>query len=243
MLDHHLRAYKDELLRPLTGCMGHIAPNTITVVAALVGLAAAGAAAISLYWLALGLWLASRVLDGLDGLVARRCSRQSDFGGYLDIVLDFVVYAALPIGLYFGAPTGGVAVSLVTLLGSFYVNAASWMYLSAILEKRQAGAGARNELTSVTMPDGLIGGTETILFYSAFLIWPGQLPWLFGAMAVLVMVGIGWRLWWAHGYLSNGQRPGAEASPLRARKPQGVPGVKLPYVRASSGMPRTTPPN
>ncbi len=71
MLDHHLRAYKDELLRPVAGCMGNISPNTITVVAAAVGLAAAGAAAIPLYWPALGLWLVNRVLDGLDGMVAR----------------------------------------------------------------------------------------------------------------------------------------------------------------------------
>lgn len=205
MLDHYLRAYKDALLRPLTNCTGNVSPNTITVLAAVVGLVAAGAAATSLYRPALGLWLANRVLDGLDGLVARRCNRQSDFGGYLDIVLDFVVYALVPIGIYWGMPTHAAAVSLIFLLGSFYVNSASWMYLAALLEKRQAGAAVCGELTSVTMPVGLIGGTETILFYCACLLWPAQLPWLFSLMAGLVIVGVGWRLRWA--YVNLGDRP------------------------------------
>jgi phosphatidylglycerophosphate synthase len=164
VLDHTLRVYKDDLLRPIAGQMGRISPNAITLLALVVGLAAAGAAALQWYWVALGLWLLNRVFDGLDGMVARAHARQSDFGGYLDIVLDFVVYAAVPIGLYLGNQSGANALALILLLSSFYVNAASWIYLSAILEKRAAGAGARGELTTVTMPNGLVGGAETILF-------------------------------------------------------------------------------
>ena len=203
MLDHTLRVYKDDLLRPLVSHLGHISPNAITVLALVVGLAAASAAALQWYWVALGLWLLNRVLDGLDGMVARTHARQSDFGGYLDIVLDFVVYAAVPIGLYLGNPSGTNALALILLLSSFYVNAASWMYLSAILEKRAVGAGVRGELTTVTMPNGLVGGAETILFYSVFLVWPGGLPWLFGVMTTMVLVGVGQRLWWARRNLTT----------------------------------------
>lgn len=197
MLDHRLRVLKDAVLRPLAASLEEVSPNLITVIAALVGVAAAGAAAMAVYGLALGLWLANRVLDGLDGMVARRSDRQTDYGGYLDIVLDFVVYGAVPIGLYFGAPSHANGVGVILLLGSFYVNAASWLYLAAILEKRQVGAETRGELTAVTMPSGLIGGTETILFYAAFIIWPGQLPWLFGAMAALVVLTTVQRVVWA----------------------------------------------
>ena len=137
-------------------------------------------------------------------MVARAHARQSDFGGYLDIVLDFVVYAAVPIGLYLGSPGGVAAAALIVLLSSFYVNAASWIYLSAILEKRAVGAAARGELTTVTMPRGLVGGAETILFYTAFLLWPGLLPWLFTAMAAMVAVGVLLRLRWARRNLGNG---------------------------------------
>jgi phosphatidylglycerophosphate synthase len=204
MLDHTLRSYKDDLLRPLACRLGRVSPNSITVLAMVVGLAAAGAAAQQWYGLALALWLANRVLDGLDGMVARAHARQSDFGGYLDIVLDFVVYAAVPIGLYFGNPGGVAAAALILLLSSFYVNAASWIYLSAILEKRAVGAAASGELTTVTMPRGLVGGAETIIFYTAFLLWPGLLPWLFTAMAAMVAVGVLLRLGWARRNLVNG---------------------------------------
>ena len=185
MLDHTLRGYKDRLLRPLVVPLDRVSPNVVTLLAMVVGLAAAVMAARQMVALGLVLWLASRILDGLDGLLARVHEQQTDFGGYLDIVADFVVYAALPIGLFLGRATTELGVSLAFLLGSFYVNAASWMYLSAILEKRSAGASARGELTTVTMPAGLVGGTETILFYAVFLIWPGALPWLFLAMAGL----------------------------------------------------------
>lgn len=201
MLDHALRVYKDDLLRPVAGQLGRISPNAITVLAMAVGLGAAGAAALQWYWVALSLWILNRVLDGLDGMVARAHGRQSDFGGYLDIVLDFVVYAAVPVGLYLGAPSGANALGLILLLSSFYINAASWIYLSAILEKRASGATARGELTTVTMPNGLVGGAETILFYTVFLLWPGGLPWLFAAMTGMVLVGVAQRLYWARRYL------------------------------------------
>jgi phosphatidylglycerophosphate synthase len=202
MLDDRLRNSKDRLLGPLVGVMGRFSPNTITVAALVVGLAAAGLASQQLYLGAFALWLANRFLDGMDGLVARLNNRQTDFGGYLDIVADFAVYAALPIGLYLGAGASpALGLSLALLLASFYVNGASWMYLSAILEKRNLGASARGELTTVTMPAGLVGGTETVLFYSLFLLWPGALRWLFLLMAALVLAGVVQRLLWARSNL------------------------------------------
>ena len=88
MLDHTLRGYKDDLLRPVAGHLGRISPNAITILAMVVGLAAAGAAGLQWYGAAFVLWLLNRVLDGLDGMVARVHARQSDFGGYLDSYLQ-----------------------------------------------------------------------------------------------------------------------------------------------------------
>lgn len=66
-----------------------------------------------------------------------------------------------------------------------------------------SGASVRGELTSVTMPNGLVGGAETILFYSISLVWPAGLHWLFGAMTTLVLIGFGQRLGWARRNLTN----------------------------------------
>ena len=167
------------------------------------GLAASALAAAAWYRSALGLWLLNRFLDGLDGLVAREHGRATDLGGYFDIMADFAVYTTLPIGLYLGHQGLEAAFGTIVMLGSFYLNAASWMYLSALLEKRKAGAGARGEVTSVVMPAGFIGGFETILFYTAFLIWPDQIVPLFLLMTCLVLVGVGQRLLWAQRNLSQ----------------------------------------
>ena len=61
-----------------------------------VGMAGAVAIANQAFGLGLFLLLASRLLDGLDGAVAR-LTRPTDAGGFLDIALDFLFYAAVPL--------------------------------------------------------------------------------------------------------------------------------------------------
>ena len=123
--------------------------------------------------------------------------KQSDFGGYLDILLDVVIYAALPIALIVTTPSTAGYLSLTFLLAAYYLNSTSWLYLAAVLEKRQSGAAAQREQTSVTMPSGLIEGAETVVFYCLFLLWPTQSVLLFSVFAVLVLVTVGQRLVWA----------------------------------------------
>jgi phosphatidylglycerophosphate synthase len=198
MFDDLLRRLKDRLLAPVAARVGHaVHPNAVSVLALLCGLAVALLAARRQYGAALALWGANRLLDGLDGTLARVTGRQSDFGGYLDILLDFVVYAAVPLGLVHGAAALDVARAAAWLLAAFFVNAASWMYLSAVLERRAAGAAARGELTTVTMPPGLVAGTETVILYALFLAFPARLVPLFTLMAALVGVNVVQRLVWA----------------------------------------------
>lgn len=198
MIDKILRVHKEAVLTPLVrGPFQHMHPTHVTLLAALCGIAAAGAAWQSAWALALGLWVLNRVLDGLDGTLARVNGTHSDLGGYLDIMLDHVVYVALPLGLALAADSAAAFLALALLLASFYINAASWMYLSALLEKRHAGASAQAEVTAISMPGGLIEGAETILFYTLFLLFPGALIPLFGLMAVLVLFTAGQRVVWA----------------------------------------------
>jgi phosphatidylglycerophosphate synthase len=208
MVDKMLREPKELLLTPLVrGPILHIHPIAVTLLAAAVGLAAAVTAWQGAYLAALALWGLNRVLDGLDGTLARVAGRQSDLGAYLDIVLDHVVAAALAIGLALAAGTPDALLAAAALLASFYVNGATWMYLAALLEKRRAGAAARSELTSVTMPSGLIEGAETIVFYTLFLLLPGALVPLFWLMAALVFATAGQRIAWAARRLSSLRGP------------------------------------
>src|SRR5688500_18580701 len=99
MFDAWLRALKDRLFAGFARRVGAVVhPGVVTVLACAVGLLAAWAAADRRYPVALLLWILNRLLDGLDGSIARERGRASDVGGYLDILLDHVVYAAVPIG-------------------------------------------------------------------------------------------------------------------------------------------------
>jgi phosphatidylglycerophosphate synthase len=198
VLDDLLRHLKDRLLTPVAALVGRrVHPNAVSVAALLVGLAVGVLAARRQYGAALACWAANRALDGLDGTLARVTGRQSDFGGYLDILLDFVVYAAVPLGLVYGAGTLAAARAGLWLVAAFFVNAASWMYLAAVLERRAQGASARGELTTVTMPPALVAGTETVVLYALFLAFPRRLTTLFAIMTALVGVNVVQRLVWA----------------------------------------------
>ena len=198
MFDVFLRALKDRLLAPVARALGPaLHPNVVSVLAFLLGVAAAGMAWRGAFGAALALWLANRTLDGLDGTLARVHGTGSDLGGYLDILLDFAVYALLPLALVAGTPSRAVALAGVFLEGTFFVNAASWMYLSAILERRAQGAASRGERTTVTMPPGLVAGAETVVLYSLFLLFPERLAALFTLMGALVLVNVVQRFAWA----------------------------------------------
>lgn len=195
MLDNALRQFKDRLFAPLARPLPGVHPSLITLIA--LGVGGLGMILLTQQAYAGGLlcWLFNRILDGLDGSVARLHRRQSDLGGYIDILADFVVYAGFPVALVVGTPSPNGYLSLAFLLASFYINSASWMYLAAILEKRPYQA--RTELTTITMPAGLIGGAETVIFYCLFILWPGYLVPLYLLMGGLVLVTVGQRLVWA----------------------------------------------
>ncbi len=196
MVDKYLRRVKEAGLEPLVKRLD-VAPLTVTLLSFGLGLASAG---VTLFgWLTAGLvlWVLSWILDGIDGHLARYWQRQSDLGGYLDILSDLTVYALIPIALWWRFAGDVSAVSLALLLASFYVNAGSWMYLAALLEKSARRANRPRETTSVTMPDGLIEGTETFAFFCLFFLFPQGLTWLFGLMTLLVTISALQRVVWA----------------------------------------------
>lgn len=207
MFDSSLRQFKDRLGAPLAQRLSGISPLAITLLALAAGLLAAWFAYRQFYFAAFGLWILNRALDGLDGLLARLHNKQSDFGGYVDILTDFMVYAALPIGLVAGSASNERTLALAFMLASFYVNTASWMYLAAILEKRAArntdpSIHSGQAQTTIVMPAGLIGGFETILAYGIFLLFPAHLTALFSIFGILVFITIFQRLIWAKKHIT-----------------------------------------
>jgi phosphatidylglycerophosphate synthase len=198
VLDLRLRRHKEALIGPAARRLAPwVAPVWLTLAAFAVTAFAAGAAWAALSAVAASAWLFARLLDGLDGAVARARGSASDLGGYLDMVLDTAGYSLVPLGVAASVDTRAGWVLVAVLLGSFYVNAISWAYLAAVLEKRSAGSAARGELTSITMPPGVVEGAETIALYTALLAVPRYAVWIFAAMAAGVLAGVVQRLIWA----------------------------------------------
>lgn len=202
MFDDVLRRLKDRWFAPLARALGTgVTPMSVTLVAFVAGVATAWAVVEGRNTLALALWVVNRALDGLDGTLARVQETQSDLGGYVDIVLDFVVYAIIPLAMIVVGGETRLAQAGAFLLATFFVNAASWMYLAAILERRDRGAKASGELTTITMPPGIVAGTETVLLYAAFILWPAWRAEGFVVMGALVLGNVAQRLWWGRRHL------------------------------------------
>ena len=197
MQDAYLRRQKDRLLTPMAGpVFSSIHPNTVSVIAMIIGLGSVAAIMLQLYWMGLFLWAFNRIMDGFDGVIARVHQKQSDFGGFLDLFLDFVIYLAVPVAFIWAMPTTANLWAGIALLGSYVMNSISWTTLAALLEKRQRQT--INRLTSMEMPTGLIEGAETIIFYTLFYLLPGQIAPLFAVMAILVFYTASQRVWWAY---------------------------------------------
>jgi phosphatidylglycerophosphate synthase len=147
--------------------------DQITVVGLVIGLLAAGTAAMGLFTLALvGLFL-NRLADGLDGAVAR-LTEPTDRGAYLDIALDFVFYAAFPLGFALADPDAN-ALPAAVLLASFVLSGTSFLAFSIIADRR--GLTAQDYPTKgIYYLGGLTEGAETIAFFAAFCLFPAAFP-------------------------------------------------------------------
>ncbi|WP_428681537.1 CDP-alcohol phosphatidyltransferase family protein [Reyranella sp.] len=159
-----------------------IPANAITLTGLAVGLVAVPLLAFGQYGIALLVILFNRLLDGLDGAVARR-SRPSAFGGYLDIVCDMIFYAAVPLGFAIAQPDHAVWAAL--LLASFVGTCASFLGRAILAAGRGERDPGKRGRKSFFHASGLIEGTETILAFVLFCLLPQLFPWFAGALATL----------------------------------------------------------
>lgn len=163
-----------------------ISPLTLTAVGWLVGVGACVAAGLGWWIAALVLWLGNRLLDGLDGPLARAVGRATELGGFLDIVADFSVYAGFVLGVAVAVPDARLAGAV--LLVTYYVSGTTFLALSSLLERRRA---QRRDARSLNFVGGLAEGTETVIAYVLFCLLPQHaevIAWTFaGAVAITAL--------------------------------------------------------
>jgi len=159
-----------------------VTANSVTLVGLVLGLLAAALIAIGWTLIALIPLLASRIADGLDGAVAR-ATHKTDFGGYLDIACDFLFYGAVPFAFVVMDPAAN-AVAGAFLLASFYFNGTSFLGYAILAEKRGMETQAQG-VKSLYFSNGLLEGTETIVFFVLLCLFPASfamLAWVFGTL-------------------------------------------------------------
>ena len=205
MFDITLRPLKDDLFTPLSRHIPQsITPQHITAAGLLNGLIACAFACTGYRVLSLLFWAINRSLDCLDGAVARQRNQQSDLGGFLDLLGDFIVYALIPIAVASGAGWTGYHGSfadyqVVALLeASFYLNNFVLFYIAALVEKSNAQGLQRQkeEVTSLAMRPALVEGFESGVFFTLMLAVPQYLAPLCWVMFIGVAFGTCQRVNW-----------------------------------------------
>lgn len=171
MLDGLIRAHIDPPMNALGQRVAsmRVTADQVTVIGLIAGVGAGAAIAAGWFYLALFFIALSRFADGLDGAIAR-ATRKTDLGGYLDIVFDFVFYAAVPLGFVIYDPTANGLAGAV-LLAAFYVNGATFLAFAALAARRGLSTQARGP-KSIYYTTGLAEGSETILVFVALCLWP-----------------------------------------------------------------------
>ncbi|MEN9781400.1 MAG: hypothetical protein RL014_2548 [Pseudomonadota bacterium] len=194
------RALSRLIARPLQS-LAHVlhrsgvGANAVTVAGFALGVAAAVAIALQAFGAAIALLLASRLCDGLDGAIAR-ITAPTDAGGFLDIALDFLFYASIPLAFAFADPARN-ALAAAGLLAAFIGTGSSFLAFATIAAKRQ--------MSSTDYPDksfyflgGLTEASETLAFFIAMCLWPQHfalLAWVFAGLCVLTTAT---RIWWGY---------------------------------------------
>ena len=191
-----------DLLRPLLAALARplvqagVGANSVTGLGFVLGLAAAfviaAQAGQQTPWSGLALLLLSRLCDGLDGTVAR-LGTPTDRGAFLDITLDFVFYASIPLAFAVAAPAAN-ALAAAVLLASFIGTASSFLAFAVMAERRG--------LKSLAFPQkglyylgGLTGATETLLCFVVMCLWPQHFAALAYGFAALCLLTLLTRLW------------------------------------------------
>ena len=171
MIDARILPLQQKILHPIAKLLVRLGvrADQITITGFLVGLIALPLIATENYEWALVFILGNRLLDGLDGPVAR-LTQATDRGAFLDIALDFTFYAVIPLAFAF-ADSSANALAAAVLLTAFIGTGSSFLAFSLMAQKR----GLQSQIfpnKGLYYLGGMTEGAETIAIFVAFCLWP-----------------------------------------------------------------------
>jgi phosphatidylglycerophosphate synthase len=157
------------------GCLHRMGlrADTISLAGFATGMMAACLIANGAHALGLVAILLSRILDALDGALAR-LTEPTDAGGFLDITLDFIFYASIPLAFAINNPPQN-ALPAAVLLAAFIGTGSSFLAF-AVLAAKQGRQSAAYPNKSFYFLGGLTEASETLLCFAAMCLWPQLFP-------------------------------------------------------------------
>jgi len=187
-----------------------ITADTITIAGFVLGISGAIAIVFGDLGLGLALIILSRLADGLDGAVAR-ATRKTDLGGFLDIVLDFIFYGAVPLAFAILNPEQN-ALAAAVLLMSFFANGTAFLAFAIMAERRRLATTAQGQKSLFYMA-GLAEGAETIIVLIAFCVFPEYFPQIAYVYSVMCFGSAAGRIVMAWHILDRKAEPDAVNDP------------------------------
>lgn len=190
MFDGAIRPKIDPILNRLATRLVQMGATAdrVTIIGFILGCFAALAIIQGWFLIGLALLLISRIFDGLDGAVAKQ-TQSTDFGGFLDIVLDFAFYGMIPLAFAIYDPAQN-ALAAAVLIFTFYANGASFLAFSTLAAKQGLETDVRGS-KSIFFTTGLTEATETIVLFALFCLIPSGftlMAYIFAALCLYTTI-------------------------------------------------------
>lgn len=169
MIDEPFRTKLPKFVEPLLRLYKTLGltPNNVTLLGLGLGIVAAYLVAEGSFLLAIATWWIGRLLDGTDGIYARKTNRSSHFGAHLDILSDMAAYSAMIVGFSFAFPRLQNFWLIILLLYILCITGA--LSLGHLQEKIKIPS---QDNRGLRLASGIAEGGETGIAYTMFLLFP-----------------------------------------------------------------------
>ena len=185
MFDSYIRQYIDRPLNATARVLAKtgVSANMLTAAGFAFSLCVFAALAFQFYNIALLFIVLSRLMDGLDGPLARQ-TQATDLGGYFDIVSDFIFYSGTVFFFAVGRPD--MALPAAFLIFSFMGTGSAFL-AHAILAAKRGLHHERQGKKTFFYVSGLAEGTESIAVLLLICLIPNYFAW-----AAYIFGGVCW---------------------------------------------------
>jgi len=192
MFDRQIQKYTQKPLQYIAKLfLKFISPNHMTLIGFSFGVLMCLSIIIDQYLIAIIFLFLNRLADGLDGTMAR-LQTPTPLGGYLDIVLDFLIYSGFV--LSFGITEQNNTLTSMILLFCYIGTGSTFLAKAAILPSL-TNQNLNEEIPkSFHYAVGLVEGTETIVFMVLCLLFPNLFIYFSFIFIILCLITIVFRI-------------------------------------------------